>query len=74
MIIVNSKNEKPVMQGKTTIEANETIMHGETKGIDTVCRACNYPFALSLQEIGSILNGSILCNYCKNELAYVVEK
>lgn len=68
MIVINDK-----MMGKTTLDNGQTIMHGSKKSIDVVCRDCAKPFIESLQENGSLLNGSILCARCEKELAYVIE-
>jgi hypothetical protein len=73
MIILHGKHETPFTQGNTTLQNNQTIGHGNKIGIDVVCRQCSYPFVLSLQKRGIMLE-SVLCDCCKKELAFIIEK
>jgi hypothetical protein len=61
-----------IMQGSTTLEANQTFQHGEKIGLDVICRICNKPFVDSLQENGIVLDG-VVCSGCSQEIAFVVE-
>lgn len=73
MITLHEKNEKPFTQGNTILQDNQTIGHGNKTGLDVVCGQCSYPFALSLQKRGYFID-SVLCDCCKKELAFIVEK
>lgn len=72
MIILQRKNENPIMQGKTTLENNETILYNGKKSLTNYC-ACGKPFVESILETGIVLD-SILCVSCEKELAHISEK
>lgn len=71
MITVSTKSGKPIMQGKTTMEKNEIFSHYGETGFDVICKSCSYPFANSVQEIGSHFD-TVICANCEKEIAAII--
>ena len=73
MIIIETMDKTPIMQGETVLQENEIFCHTGTTGLDVTCKNCGYPFADSLQKVGRVFD-TVVCFSCEKEIAAIIEE
>lgn len=73
-VVIDKPDNKPyAIVGDTVLQDNETFSHYGKTGLDTICRDCGYPFALSMQKHGRVVD-TVTCFQCDKSVAAIIEK
>lgn len=72
-VIIEKSGQKPyAIVGDTVLQEKEIFSHYGKTGLDTVCKNCGFPFAVSLEKHGRV-NDTVLCFNCDKEIAAIIE-
>jgi hypothetical protein len=73
-IVIKKAGQMPyAIVGDTVLCENEIFSHYGKKGIDVICKNCGFPFSVSLEKHGKVID-TVLCFGCSKEIAAIIKK